>query len=52
MDPDWSTPSRVGKNPRIWQFKVNGQFIDMRWAPREIQEIAFLKGLIPYIPEQ
>jgi hypothetical protein len=24
--------------------------IDVRHAPRELQEIAFKKGLIPYIP--
>ena len=24
--------------------------VDVRYAPREVQEIAFNKGLIPYIP--
>ncbi len=51
MDPDWSTPSMVDKNPLIWMLEVNGLIIDVRQAPREIQEAAFRKGLIPYIPE-
>ena len=51
MDPDWSTPSMVDKNPLIWMLEVNGLIIDVRHAPREIQEAAFRQGLIPYIPE-
>jgi len=51
MDPDWSIPSMVDKNPLIWMLEVNGLIIDVRHAPREIQEAAFRKGLIPYIPE-
>jgi len=51
MDPDWSTPSMVDKNPLIWMLEVNGLIIDVRHAPREIQEIAYHKGLIPYIPD-
>jgi hypothetical protein len=49
MDPDWSTPSMVDKNPLIWMLEVNGLIIDVRQAPREIQEVAFRQGLIPYI---
>lgn len=51
MDPDWSIPSMVDKNPLIWMLEVNGLIIDVRQAPREIQEAAFRKGLIPYIPD-
>jgi hypothetical protein len=29
---------------------VNGMIVDIRSMPREAQEIAFEKGLIPYIP--
>ena len=50
MDPDWSLPSMVEKNPLIWMLEVNGLIIDVRHAPREIQEEAFRKGLIPSIP--
>lgn len=51
MDPDWSTPAMVDQNPLIWMLEVNGLLIDVRHAPREIQEAAFRRGLIPYIPE-
>jgi hypothetical protein len=29
---------------------VNGLLVDLRHMPREVQEIAFAKGLIRYIP--
>lgn len=51
MDPDWSTPAMVDQNPLIWMLEVNGLIIDVRHAPREIQEAASRQGLIPYIPE-
>jgi hypothetical protein len=51
MDPDWSTAAMVDQNPLIWMLEVNGLIIDVRHAPREIQEAAFRQGLIPYIPE-
>ena len=34
----------------VWMLQVNGFMVDVRHAPREVQEIAFKKGLIPYIP--
>jgi len=51
MDPDWTLPSRVDSNPLIWMVQVNGLIVDVRHMPREIQEEAFFKGLIPYIPD-
>ena len=51
MSPDWCLPSRIDDNPLIWMISVNGFIIDAREAPREIQEEAFLKGIIPYIPD-
>jgi len=30
--------------------QVNGMVVDARRMPREIQVIAYKKGLIPYIP--
>jgi hypothetical protein len=50
MDPNWTVPSMIGSNPLVWMIQVNGLIIDARHAPREIQEEAFRKGLIPYIP--
>ncbi len=52
MDPKWCLPSLVDQNPMIWLVSVNGFVMDIRTAPREIQEEAFRKGLIPYLPEQ
>jgi hypothetical protein len=37
-------------NPFVWVFDVNGLLMDMRVAPREIQEQAYEMGIIPYIP--
>ena len=50
MDPDWTLPSRIAKNPMVWYIRVNGVIMDARHAPREIQEIAYENGVIPYIP--
>lgn len=50
LDPNWSLPSRLNDNPMVWILQVNGFMVDVRHAPREVQEIAFNKGLIPYIP--
>ena len=50
LDPNWTLPSRMDDNPLVWMLQVNGFMMDIRHAPREVQEIAFRKGLIPYIP--
>jgi hypothetical protein len=51
MDPNWTLPSMIDKNPLVWMLEINGLIIDVRHAPREIQEEAFRRGLIPYIPK-
>jgi len=50
FDHKWSLPSKMDENPRAWLLEVNGLIMDIRHAPRELQEAAFAKGLIPYIP--
>ena len=50
FDPDWTLPGRMDDNPLIWMIEVNGLILDTRSCPREAQEVAFEKGLIPYIP--
>ncbi len=50
LDPNWTLPSKLDDNPMVWMLQVNGFMVDVRHAPREVQEIAFNKGLIPYIP--
>jgi hypothetical protein len=50
MDPAWCLPSLLDDNPFAWMITVNGFSIDARYAPPEIQEEAYRKGFIPYIP--
>lgn len=51
FDANWTLPSRMERNPMAWMITVNGFAVDTRTQPREIQEIAYEKGLIPYLPE-
>jgi hypothetical protein len=50
FDPRWCLPSLVDQNPLVWMLEVNGLIVDIRHMPREVQETAYQKGLIPYIP--
>jgi hypothetical protein len=50
FDPEWTLPSRIDDNPLVWLAEINGFPVDLRHMPREVQEVAFDKGLIPYIP--
>ena len=50
MDPNWYLPSRMDDNIMAWMIVVNGLILDARDLPLEIQEVAYQKGLIPYVP--
>jgi hypothetical protein len=50
LDPRWTLPSLMDDNPLIWMLEVNGFIMDIRQCPRQLQEMAYQKGLIPYIP--
>ena len=50
FDHHWTLPSRMDSISTIWMVEVNGLFMDIRRCVREVQELAFKKGLIPYIP--
>jgi hypothetical protein len=50
LDPNWCLPSKIDDNPMVWILQVNGMTVDIRHMPREVQVIAYEKGLIPYIP--
>jgi hypothetical protein len=52
LDPNWSLPSKLDNNPMAWMVMVNGLMLDVRSMPREVQELAFDKGLIPYLPDE
>ncbi len=50
MDPQWYRPSKMADNPLAWMIMVDGFVVDVRGMSRAVQEIAYEKGLIPYIP--
>jgi hypothetical protein len=50
LDPQWALPSRLEQNPVPWVIQINGLLLDARYVRREIQEEAYRKGLIPFIP--
>ncbi|MGH2367699.1 MAG: DUF6398 domain-containing protein, partial [Chloroflexota bacterium] len=51
LDPRWCLPSKLDENPLAWMIDVNGIPVDARHAPRELQEEALRRGLIPYLPK-
>lgn len=50
LDPNWCLPGLMDQNPLAWMIEVDGFILDARHLPRDVQEIAHAKGLIPYIP--
>lgn len=50
LDPEWTLPSKLADHPFAWMLLVNGIPVDVRQAPREVQEEAFRLGLIPFVP--
>jgi len=50
LHPHWTLPSKLLDNPLAWMLEVDGFVVDIRTAPLEIQEQAFVQGLIPFIP--
>ena len=47
---EFQLKSIADNNSTVWFVKVNGFLVDVRHMPREVQVVAFRKGLIPYIP--
>ncbi len=52
MEPRWTLPSRMENNFMAWSVMVNGLIVDARRLPRHLQEEAYRKGLIPYLPPE
>ncbi len=52
IDPNWTLPSRLHSNPMAWMISLDGLIVDVRSMPREIQQVAYEKGLIPYLPDE
>ena len=52
FDFHWMLRRPVEESPMAWMISVNGFMLDARHLRPEIQEEAFQKGLIPYIPDR
>jgi hypothetical protein len=50
FDPNWCLPSLMDENPLAWMIMVDGLIVDARSLPLSVQEAAYEKGLIPYVP--
>lgn len=51
FDHQWTLPSKLANSPMAWMVSVDGFLVDARQLPRHLQEIAYEKGLIPFIPQ-
>ncbi len=50
FDATWFLPSRIEESSIAWLIEVDGYIMDARSLPRHLQELAYQKKLIPYIP--
>jgi Domain of unknown function (DUF6398) len=50
FDFHWMLRRRIEESPMAWMVEVNGFIVDARRLKREVQEEAYRKGLIPYVP--
>jgi hypothetical protein len=46
----WMVPANLEKNPLVWMLQVNGLYMDIRTLPLEVQQEAFRRGMIPFMP--
>lgn len=50
FDAEWARQEMAQKNPYMWLLEFDGLLVDARELPREIQEEAVRRGLIPHLP--
>lgn len=50
FDHRWLLPSKIADSPMAWMITFNGFIVDVRRLSKEIQLMAWKKGLIPYVP--
>ena len=50
FNAEWCLPSAVADNAMLWMVSIDGLPYDARMLPRDLQEICYEKGLIPYVP--
>ena len=49
FDHRWTLPSQLADSPMAWMIEIDGLVVDARRLPLAIQEVAFQKGIIPYV---
>ena len=49
FDHYWCLPSQIEDSAFAWMITFNDFIVDARTLPRDIQQIAYEKGLIPYV---
>lgn len=49
FDHRWTLPSRLADSPMAWMIEIDGLVVDARRLPLAIQEVAFKRGIIPYV---
>jgi hypothetical protein len=49
--PTWCLPSLLPDHPLVWYILIEDKLVDLRRVPRNLQEVAYEMGQIPYIPE-
>lgn len=49
FDHKWCLPNQLNEYSFAWMIMLNGFIVDARTLPRDIQAIAYEKGIIPYI---
>ena len=50
FNSEWMLPELIEHRPFVWMVEINGFIVDIRDMPLEVQEQAFEKGIIPYVP--
>ena len=50
MDPEWTLPSLLDRNPMAWFVMIDGLVVDARTLPLAYQMALAEEGLIPYVP--
>jgi hypothetical protein len=50
FSPLWTLPSKMDSGPLIWMVEVDGFIVDVRQMSVAVQEVAYLKELLPYVP--
>ena len=50
LEPEFCRRELLESSPMAWMISINGFIVDARTMPREVQEEAKRRGLIPYLP--